>query len=662
MFLATGSLPLNEVGQPFPPIEPSVMNYETEYIMCILTRMDTKTDFIQQHIQGILDTLPQKPGCYIYKDAGSKVIYVGKAINLRNRVRSYFQERGDQTFKTRQLVRNIADIEWIVVGSELEALILEMNLIKKHRPRFNIRLKDDKRYPYIKVQWQDPFPKVTVTRQMVQDGGRYFGPYTSVWAVHQTLDVVRRIFGYLTCDREITGRDARACLYYDIKLCTAPCIGAIDQQGYRQSIDDLCRFLRGNTTPIIERLQTEMQAASEQMKYEKAAALRNQIQAIEQVVEKQKVVSSERMDSDVIAMARGDGEACVQIFFIRTGKLIGREYFILEGTEEAADGEVIGQFLKQFYAEAAFVPPQVLLPREVEEAQIIQQWLHSDRGAARVELSVPRRGTAHELVEMATENAVETLRSLKAQWIADTNKQSEALAELQSFLKLSEAPHRIECYDISNTQGVASVGSMVVFEQGVPARKYYRRFNIKTVTGADDFASMEEVLDRRFKRWQASREAKQVGEKVDESFALLPDLLIVDGGKGQLGRAVNVLQKFNLEGKVPVVGLAKQQEEIFRPGESEALVLPRHSQGLYLVQRIRDEAHRFAITAHRNARTRQGLASRLERVKGIGPGRRKVLLERFGSIERIIAATIEEVCDIPGITPEIAKALKEQLE
>lgn len=617
---------------------------------------------LSEHLQGILDTLPTKPGCYIYKSASGQIIYVGKAINLRNRVRSYFQERGDLDFKTRQLVPQIADIEWIVVGSELEALILEMNLIKKHRPRFNIRLKDDKRYPYIKVHWADPYPKVTITRQMVQDGSRYFGPYTSAWAVHQTLDVVRRIFGYLTCDREIIGKDSRACLYYEIKLCTAPCIGAIDQAGYRQAIDDLCNFLNGDTARIVHRLQNEMQKASAETKFERAAILRDQIKAIDQVVEKQKVVSNEQMDSDVIAMARADGEACVQIFFIRNGKLIGREYFILEGTEEEQDSEVIGAFVKQFYSEAAFVPKQVLLPREVEEAQIIQQWLRSNRGATKVELAVPHQGTAQELVNMAAENATETLRALKAQWVADTNKQSDALAEIQKALKLEQPLNRIECYDISNTQGVASVGSMVVFEQGVPSRKLYRRFNIKTVEGPDDFASMEEVLSRRFKRWSAAQEQKAVGAKIDESFGFLPDLVIVDGGKGQLGRAVTVLDQYGLSGKVPVVGLAKQEEEIFQPGNDTSVLLPRYSQGLYLVQRIRDEAHRFAINAHRNARSRLGLASRLEKVKGIGPGRRKELLRRFGSIERIVAATIEELTDVPGITAEIAEALKEQLE
>ena len=457
---------------------------------------------ISKNLQGKLDTLPSKPGCYIYRNAEGQVIYVGKAINLKNRVRSYFQERSDKDFKTRQLVENIADLEWIVVGSELEALILEMNLIKKHRPRYNIRLKDDKRYPYIKVHWADPFPKVTVTRQMVQDGSRYFGPYTSVWAVHQTLDVIRRIFPYLTCDRVITGLDERPCLYYDIKLCSGPCIGAIKQAEYRQVIDDLCNFLEGKTEPIVKRLTAEMEHASEDLQFEKAAAIRDQINSIERVVEKQKVISASEKDSDVIAMARADGEACVQIFFIRSGKLIGREYFILEGTEEAADSEVVTQFVKQFYAEAATIPNEVLLPNEVEEAQIIKQWLESSRGGPKVDLRVPRRGSSRDLVKMAAENATETLRSLRKQWEMDTNKQSEALTELQTALGLEEPPNRIECFDISNTQGVASVGSMVVFEQGVPARRHYRRFNIKTVEGPDDFASMQEVLTRRFRRWQ----------------------------------------------------------------------------------------------------------------------------------------------------------------
>jgi excinuclease ABC subunit C len=617
---------------------------------------------VNEHIQGILDTLPTKPGCYIYKDAGGHIIYVGKAINLRNRVRSYFQNSRDLDFKTRQLVKHIANIEWIVVGSELEALILEMNLIKKHRPNYNIRLKDDKRYPYIKVHWNEPFPKVTITRQMVDDGSRYFGPYTSVWAVHQTLDLLRRIFPYLTCDREITGKDQRACLYYDIKLCTAPCIGKILMDSYRQMIDDLCKFLDGETEPIVARLRQEMEEAAENLRFERARDLRDQIQAIEKVVEKQKVVSPEEIDSDVIAFARADGEACVQIFFVRGGKLIGREYFILEGTEDEPDSEIVEEFIKQFYSEAANVPSQVLLPQEIEEAKIIKEWLNSRRGGKKVELIVPHSGTPQDLVQMATENAVDTLNALRSQWQADTNKQSEALAELQSALNLHQPPNRIECYDISNTQGTASVGSMVVFEQGVPAKRLYRHFNIRTVLGPNDFDSMEEVLTRRFSRWQAAQESKGVGQKVDDSFAFLPDFLIVDGGKGQLSRAVAVLEKFNLLGKVPVAGLAKQNEELFFPNQSDSLVLPRHSQGLYLIQRIRDEAHRFAITAHRKRRTKEGLASRLEQVPGIGPVKRKALLQKFGSIEHIRDASIVDLTQINGITEDLAQALKTLLE
>ena len=390
---------------------------------------------ISDHLKGILGTLPAKPGVYIMKNAAGEVIYVGKAIILRNRVKSYFQDRVDQDRKTTKLVAQVHDLEWIVVGSELEALILEMNLIKKHRPRFNVRLKDDKRYPYIKVHLADPFPKVTVTRQMVKDGSRYFGPYTSVWAVHQTLDLLRHIFPYLTCDREITGKDPRPCLYYDIKLCSGPCIGAIDHAGYSQLITDLCAFLDGYTDPIVSRLQEDMTTAAEQLNFEKAAFVRDQIQSIERVVEKQKVITSDQSNSDVLAIARSNNEACIQVFFIRNGKLLGREYFVMEGTEDIPDDQVMGEFIKQFYVEAAQIPDKVLLPNEVEEAQIIRQWLNTRRGGKKVELSVPKSGTAQELVAMATENAVETLQALRSQWEADKNKQTQALSELQADFK-----------------------------------------------------------------------------------------------------------------------------------------------------------------------------------------------------------------------------------
>ena len=621
---------------------------------------------VSEKLQGILATLPTKPGCYLYRNAEGTIIYVGKAINLKNRVRSYFHADSSHDNKTRRLVRDIADIEWIVVGSELEALILEMNLIKKHRPKYNIRLKDDKRYPYIKVHWNEPFPKITVTRQMEEDGSRYFGPYTSAWAVYQTLEVLRKIFPYLTCDREITGNDPRACLYYDIKLCTGPCIGAVSKDGYRQMISDLMEFLSGHSEPIVERVQADMLKASEEMRFEKAAALRDQLKAMQSIIERQKIVfGSDYADSDVIAMAREDGEACVQIFFIRGGKLIGREYFILEGTEDTTDSQVMEEFVKQFYTEAANIPEQVMLPQELEERKIIAQWLRSKRGGEKVELFVPNEGQPKDLVQMATENATETLSSLRAQWQADAHRQEQALSDLQTHLNLSAPPNRIECYDVSHTQGVATVGAMVVFEQGVPAKRLYRKFNIESTSigNPDDFASMEEMLTRRFRRWKGSQETKsEVGSKKDESFSFLPDLIIIDGGKGQLGRVVKVMEQFEIFDKVPVVGLAKQEEEIFFPHKSDPLLLPRHSQGLYLVQRIRDEAHRYGITAHRKKRSKLGLASQLDSIPEIGPTRRKALLKHFGSMDKIKEASVEELMTVKGMTETAAKNVKAHLE
>ena len=625
---------------------------------------------IPEKLQGILATLPAKPGCYIYRNAEGTIIYVGKAISLKNRVRSYFHADSSHDAKTRRLVRDITDIEWIVVGSELEALILEMNLIKKHRPKYNIRLKDDKRYPYIKIHWNEPFPRVTVTRQMEEDGSRYFGPYTSAWAVYQTLGALRRIFPYLTCDREITGLDKRACLYFDIKLCIGPCIGAVTQEGYRQMISDLMNFLGGHSEEIVARIENEMLKAAEEMRFEKAAALRDQLKAITAIIERQKIIfASDYKDSDVLAMARTDGEACVQIFFIRGGKLIGREYFILEGTEDTNNQEVMTEFVKQFYTEAANIPEQVMIPEEIEieEAKIIGQWLRSKRGGQKVELFVPKEGQPHDLVEMAAENASETLQALRAQWQADAHKQEQALGELQSALKLSAPPNRIECYDVSHTQGVATVGAMIVFEQGTPAKNLYRKFNIdSTSIGApDDFASMEEMLTRRFKRWRASAtisENQTPGAKPDASFSFLPDLIIIDGGKGQLSRVVKVLEQFELFEKVPVVGLAKQEEEIFFPYNNQPLLLPRHSQGLYLVQRIRDEAHRYGITAHRARRSKQGMASQLDSIPGIGPTRRKALLKHFGSMDKIKEASVEDLSAVKGMNQSAAEAVKAHLE
>jgi excinuclease ABC subunit C len=422
-------------------------------------------------------------------------------------------------------------------------------------------------------------------------------------------------------------------------------------------------FLSGHSEEIVKRIQSEMEKASEEMRFERAAALRDQLKAIQSIIERQKIVfATDYLDSDVLAMARSNGEACVQIFFIRGGKLIGREYFILEGTEDEADTEVMEQFITQFYTEAATIPQQVMLPQEIEEARIISQWLRSRRGGEKVEFFVPKEGQPRELVQMAAENATETLQALRAQWQADTHKQEQALAELQEALKLPAPPNRIECYDISNTQGTAIVGAMIVFTQGVPDKKLYRKFNIESVVGApDDFASMEEMLTRRFRRWRGGQQTEaEPGAKPDASFSFLPDLIIIDGGKGQLGRAVSVLEKFGLQDKIPIVGLAKQREEIFFPHRSESLLLPRHSQALYLVQRIRDEAHRYGITAHRKKRQKLGMASQLDAIPGIGPTRRKALLKHFGSVDKIREASVD---DLRVIVPEdVAQSIKAHLE
>jgi excinuclease ABC subunit C len=617
---------------------------------------------ISDELKAQISAVPAKPGCYLMKDTVGRVIYVGKAKNLRNRVRSYFHSSRDENRKVAELVRNVTDIDWIVVGSELEALILEMNLIKRHRPKYNVRLKDDKRYPYIKVHLDDPFPKLTVTRRVSNDGSRYYGPYTSVWAVNQTLDVLRKMFPYLTCDRVITGEDRRACLYYDIKLCAGPCIGAIDQVSYRQMIKDLGRFLEGKTDPVIDRLEGAMADASEALDFERAAGIRDQLAAIERVVEGQKVVSKDKIDSDVIAFARDDTSACVQVFFIRAGKLIGREYFLLDGTDQAEDRELVEAFIKQFYTEATHIPQRVLLPTEIGEAKIIEEWLNQRRDGKKVHLLVPRRGAKKDLVRLATENAADTLAGLKARWEADKSKHVEALSELQKVLDLDQPPTRIECYDISNLQGTAAAGSMVVFEQGTPSKKLYRKFTIRTVQGQDDFASMEEVLDRRFRRWNtASEEAKKPGGKLEPGFGMLPNLLIVDGGKGQLGRAVKVLEKYGLQEKISLVGLAKKFEDLYIPGGNNPIVLHPKSQARFLVQRIRDEAHRFALKHHRTRRRKIGLASRLDAITGIGPARRKALIKAFNNVDSIKNASLEEIVAIPGITPTIAERLKAEL-
>ncbi len=617
---------------------------------------------VSEHLQDILDTIPHKAGCYLMKGADDEVIYVGKAVDLRNRVRSYFHASAQSNPRTAQLVRHIQDIDWIIVNSELEALILEMNLIKEYQPHFNVRLKDDKRYPYIKIHWQDPFPKVSVTRKVTKDGSRYFGPYTSVWAVDQTLDVLRRVFPYLTCNRTITGEDQRACLYYDIDLCSAPCIGEISQEAYRDMIGKLADFLDGRTEPIIEHLQEEMDRAADELRFEEAGQIRDQLIAIERIVEEQRIISTEYNDSDVLAIHSQEGEACVQVFFIRGGKLTGREYFLVEGMENTPDKDVLAEVIKQFYDQAPSVPPQILLPREVEEARIIQKWLNSQRGGEKVQLRIPHSQEEEDLIEMAAENAAEMLTAHTNQEKAVRERSEQALDELQTYLDLQAPPARIECYDISNTQGAAQVGSMVVFVDGNPQKSHYRQFNIRTVSGPDDYASMEEVLTRRFRRWRALQEGKgQPGYNPDPSFSTLPDLLLVDGGKGQLNRALAVIEAFDLQDAFAVAGLAKEDEDIYLPGQLRPVRIDRDSSGLHLLQRVRDEAHRFAIASHRKQRSRKGLQSSLEKIPGVGPARRRALLNKFHTIQNIRQASLEEIASTPKIHAKLAQTIKKHL-
>ncbi|MCE5259280.1 MAG: excinuclease ABC subunit UvrC [Chloroflexi bacterium] len=601
--------------------------------------------------------LPLKPGVYIMRDIENRVIYVGKAIVLRHRVRSYFQEGAQHPPKTQRLVEEVADLEWIVTGSELEALVLECELIKRYRPRYNVRLKDDKRYPYIMVTMQEDYPRIMTVRSMKRDGARYYGPFTSSQAVYQSLELIRRLFPYRTCNREITGHDRSPCLYYHIKLCNGPCIGAVSREGYRQELERACLFLEGKQEQIIERLHTEMLEASDALLFERAAQLRDTIEAITRVVEHQRIVSGHLEDHDFIAFAREDGQACVQVFFIRNGKLIGREYFILTGTQDETNESIMGSFLTQFYDEAAAIPPEVLLQNDLDELGVIQEWLQRKRGK-KVLLKVPKRGDKLQVMQMARENATETLAKLRAEWDADVSKQTEAIDQLQKALGLPKAPVRIECYDISNIQGTYATGSMVVFNKGVASKQDYRHFRIRTVEGANDFASMAEVLRRRFARAH-EQEQKSPDGKVNR-WGLMPDLVIVDGGKGQLDAALGVIQELDLM-QIPVAGLAKQNEELFLPGRPDSIRLPRDSQALYLVQRIRDEAHRFAVSYHRQLREKGSLASILEEIEGIGPQRRKALIKRFGSLEGIRQATLEELIQVPGMNQSVAEKLQNGL-
>ena len=597
------------------------------------------------------------------KDEDGNVLYVGKAADIKKRVGSYFQNSSQHSPRTRELVRKIADIDWIIQSSDLESLLLEYNLINRYKPKYNVRWKDDKRYPYIKVHWGDHYPKVTVTRKKMdrRSGHRYFGPYTNVWAVHQSLSLLRKIFPYLTCDRVITGADERACLYWDINLCNAPCIGNTSEEDYRLMIEDLCSFLQGRTESVVKRLRHEMRSASKQQRYERAAVLRDQLQAIDKVVAKQQIIDSHKTDMDVISLARKKNDACVQVFFVRLGKLIGRDYYLLEGTADQNNASILSAFVKQFYHVSTFIPSEILLPEQITDSPIIEKWLSGLQSKSKTKLIVPQRGSKRKLILMATENASATLDAVRSQWHLDTQKQEIALAELKSSLKLPRTPNRIECFDISHTQGEQITGSMVVFHKGTPNKSHYRRFTIRTINGPDDYASMKEVLVRRFRRLLSYQETKHSQTKSTDSFAKAPDLLLVDGGKGHLSVALNVLQEFGLTSTISVAAISKQKEELHLPQQKLSVKLNTRSSGMFLVQRIRDEAHRFALQHHRHRRGKSSITSQLESIPGIGPKRRKSLLRHFGSLEQIRKASLTELIGVNGMTTQSAQSVKEEL-
>jgi excinuclease ABC subunit C len=601
--------------------------------------------YITEQIKG----LPTSPGVYLFKDAEGTILYVGKAANLRHRVSSYFGAGQKLTPKLKRMVSKIADLEYFVTSSEQEALILELNLIKRHHPRYNVRLKDDKTFPYLKIDLNDDWPRVHITRRLEEDGGRYFGPFASAKSVRQTLKLIKGIFPFRSCSRLITGTDSRACLDYDIGRCLAPCIGVVSREEYAEVIRQVILFLEGKQEKVVQKLKTQMERASKILDFEKAAHLRDQIQAVEQVVEGQRIATKVKGEQDVIAFSGDKDQAYVQVFFIRAGKLIGRESFVLQGTHYEEPSQIMTSFIKQFYASAPHIPPLLLLQHPVEDTAMLQDWLQDKRGS-KVRIQVPRRGNKRQLVNIVAENARQGLEQLKIKQLASPKALSAALEEIQRELDLPRLPARIEGYDISDIQGAAAVGSMVVFDQGKPKPSHYRRFRIKTVSGVDDYAMLSEVLKRRFKR----------ASDASDSWAAMPDLVLIDGGRGQLNAARAAMRQMGVQ-SVPTASLAKDNEELFVPQKLKPIILPRSSPSLQLLQRLRDEAHRFALGYHQRVRKRETFASILDTVPGIGPKRKRALIRQFGSVKAIREAPVEELATARGMTLNLAKKIKEYL-
>ncbi|NBH84321.1 excinuclease ABC subunit UvrC [bacterium C-53] len=615
-----------------------------------------KQDF---DIQEELKKLPLKPGVYIMHDAEDAILYVGKAVLLKNRVRSYFRASTKKTAKIQEMVKRIDHFEYIVTDSELEALVLECNLIKEHRPKYNTMLKDDKAYPYIKVTVNEAYPRILFARDMKKDKSKYFGPYTSAGSVKDTIDLMNKIYGLRTCSRVLPrdiGKD-RACLNYHIKKCSGACQGYVTQEEYRKRVNSVLDFLNGNYAPVIQELEEKMQEASENMEFEEAIQYRELLGSVRAVAQKQKITNSDGEDKDIIAYAVEKDDCVVQVFFVRDGKLIGREHFYMTGVSENTGGQILESFVKQFYAGTPFIPKELMLPEELDGSQVIEEWLTKKRGN-KVTVRVPKKGMKEKLVELAEKNARMVLNQDKEKIKREEARTLGAVNEIAELLGIPGIV-RMEAYDISNISGFESVGSMVVYEKGKPRRSDYRKFKIRTVTGPDDYASMEEVLTRRFTHGieeKQEREGRNLAQEYG-SFTRFPDIIMMDGGRGQVNIARKVLDRLHLS--IPVCGMVKDENHRTRGlfYNNEEIPIHRNSEGFKLITRIQDEAHRFAIEYHRSLRSKGQVKSILDDIEGIGPARRKALMKHFGSIERIRDASIEELREAPNMNERAAQSV-----
>jgi excinuclease ABC subunit C len=610
---------------------------------------------VKARLEQQLKRVPAKPGVYLFRDPRGDVLYVGKAKSLRSRVRSYFQQGGDGRAQIRQLPDRVDDIEVIVTGNEVEALHLEQNLVKRHRPPFNVRLRDDKSFPYIAVTVDDEYPRVMFTRERHRAGVWYFGPYANAKKVRETLDVLNRVFQFRPCEGPKPGRHSGIpCLDYHIDRCLAPCVGYVSKEDYRALIDGVIEFLSGDTRPILRELERRMRAAAAEERFEDAARYRNRLFAIQTLAERQAVERQSVGTVDVVGFAQDGDRAVVQIFPLRGGKMVDRYSFHLENVGGQDLTTILESFGLEYYGSAPSVPPQIVVPPEAGDLSALAEVLSEHRGA-RVDIRVPERGEKKRLQELATENARHALESEAAQSEQKRLRRIEALEELREALNLESLPIRIECFDISTAMGQDTVGSMVVFQDAMPKKAHYRKFGIRTQDGIDDFAAMAEVISRRFARLEAGG-----GEEYDEGFASTPNLVVIDGGKGQLSAALAAMQRYDLP-RVAVIALAKREEEVFVPGRSDPIVLERHNPGLQLLQRIRDEAHRFAIGFHRQRRSTRSFESMLDELEGVGPVRRRALLQHFGSAQGVLDASADELEGVPGVPAKTARRIYAQL-